>query len=36
MATKPKHSSAGKPQAKKADAIALLKADHRQIEAQAA
>jgi hemerythrin superfamily protein len=32
MATKPKHSSAGKPQAKKADAIALLKTDHRQVE----
>jgi hemerythrin superfamily protein len=32
MATKPKHSSAGKPQSKKADAIALLKSDHRQVE----
>ena len=30
MATKPKHSSAGK-QPKKADAIALLKTDHRQV-----
>ena len=32
MATKPRHSSAGKAQAKKADAIALLKTDHRQVE----
>jgi hemerythrin superfamily protein len=32
MATNHKHSSAGKPQSKKADAIALLKADHRQVE----
>lgn len=31
MATKPRHSPAGK-QSKKADAIALLKTDHRQVE----